>query len=217
MATSDREPDPAGASERCASGAAISARRLVRFSRMPRIGPTVRWTVATALAGVVVGLSDAAGVRFAATLLLPGLAMGLAQRIAAPAHVPPIWTLFSGLAWIAGALLDATTGFVPSGAGLWLLPIGTMALWQLFLLNDVRRAWPWLPISLLAAFALQLTAQGACTIGCEPLTARFGPVAATSWTYGAGFAAYGAITGAALPWLTRRSQDDPRAATQGAR
>lgn len=182
---------------------------------MPRIGPTVRWTVATAAAGAIVGVSDAAGVRFAATLLLPGLAMGLAQRIAVPARVPPIWTLFSGLAWIAGALLDATTGFLPSGVGLWLLPTGTMALWQLFLLNDVRRAWPWLPISLVAAFALQLTAQGACAIGCEPLTTRFGPVAATTWTYAAGFAAYGAITGAALPWLARRPPVDRPAVPNG--
>ena len=182
---------------------------------MLRIGPTVRWIVATALAGVVVSLAEAAGVRSSATLLLPGLAMGLAQRIAVPTRIPPVWTLFSGLAWVAGALLDATTGFRPAGAGLWLLPTATMALWQLFLLNDARRAWPWLPVSLVAALALQLTAQGACAIGCAPLTARLGPVAATAWTYGAGFAAYGAITGAALPWLARRPPDGPRPATPG--
>lgn len=171
----------------------------------------LRWTLGTALAGLVVGALEGAGVPIAATLLLPGLAMGLAQRIAAPGRVPPIWTLFSGLAWVAGALLDTATGLRPEGLGLWVVPTATMAIWQLFLLNDPRRAWPWLPASVLAAFALQTAAQGACAVGCGWFAGRFGPGAATAWTYAAGFAAYGMVTGVVLPLLARPPRRADRA------
>jgi hypothetical protein len=170
---------------------------------------TARWTVAAVLAGLVVGLIDAAGLA-SAVLLLPGLALGLGQRLAAPRRLPPIWTLFSGLAWIAGALLDAVVEIRPPGAGAWLIPTATMAIWQLFLLNRPSRAWPWLPISMLAAFALQSAAQGACLLACAPLASAFGPGAATAWTFAIGFLGYGIVTGAALPWLARPADATPR-------
>lgn len=171
-----------------------------------------RWTVATALAGLLVGVIEAAGANVAATLLLPGLAMGLAQRLVAPRRVPAVWTLFSGLAWVAGALLDAVTGLRPAGLGAWAVPTAVMALWQMFLLNDPRRSWPWLPLSLLAAAALQLSAQGACAVACAPVAQAFGPAWATGLSYAAGFAGYGLVTGLALPWLAR-----PAAAPTAAR
>jgi hypothetical protein len=182
-----------------------------------RLTVPLRWTLGTALGGVVVGLLEGAGLQFAATLLLPGLAMGLGQRLAVPGRVPPIWTLFSGLAWVAGALLDAATGLRPPGLGAWVVPTATMALWQLFLLDRPQRSWPWLPVSILAAFALQTAAQGACALACEPLVAAFGPVAASAWTFGAGFAGYGLVTGLALPWLTRPPARRTEAEPDGAR
>lgn len=177
-------------------------------------GAIARWTLGTALGGVAVGVVEALGGRFAATLLLPGLAMGIGQRVAVPGRVPPVWTLFSGLAWVAGALLDATVGLRPEGLGAWWVPTAVMALWQVFLLNDPRRSWAWLPLSLVAAVALQAAAQGACAVGCAPLAQAFGPAWATALAYGAGFAAYGLITGAALPALGRRPvrRDAPPAA-----
>jgi hypothetical protein len=165
-----------------------------------------RWTGATALAGALVGGAEAAGLGGTATLLLPGLAIGLAQRLAAPDRVPAIWTLFSGLAWVAGVLLDATLALRPEGLGLWLIPTATMAAWQTFLLGEARRAWPWLPASLAAAAALQATAQAACAVGCAPLAQGIGPAAATIWTYLAGFAGYGLVTGLALAWIARRGR-----------
>ncbi len=165
-----------------------------------------RWTAASALAGVLVGGAEAAGLGGTATLLLPGLAIGLAQRLAAPERVPAIWTLVSGLAWVAGVLLDATFALRPEGLGLWLIPTATMALWQTFLLGPLRRAWPWLPASLLAAAALQATAQAACAVGCAPLAQAIGPAAATIWTYLAGFAGYGLVTGLALTWISSRGR-----------
>jgi hypothetical protein len=167
-----------------------------------------RWVLAAGLAGLAVGLVDAAGLQ-AAVLLLPGLALGLGQRLAAPDRLPPIWTLFSGLAWIAGALLDAVTELRPPGAGAWLLPTATMAVWQLFLLNRPGRAWPWLPVSMLAAFSLQASATAACALACAPLAAAFGPGAATAATFAAGFLGYGLVTGVALPWLARPPASTP--------
>lgn len=159
------------------------------------------WTAATALAGLAVGAAEASGLGGTATLLLPGLAIGLAQRVAAPHRIPAIWTLFSGLAWVAGVLLDATVPIRPEGLGLWLIPTATMAVWQTFLLGEVRHAWPWLPASLLAAAALQASAQAACAVGCAPLAQGIGPAAATMWTYLAGFAGYGLVSGLALLWI----------------
>jgi len=170
---------------------------------MPRLPTPLRWIVATALAGAAVGLAGGAGLGGTATLLLPGLALGLAQRIAMPDRLPPVWTLFSGLAWVAGALLDASLPLRPAGAGLWLVPTATMAIWQTFLINDVRTSWPWLPVSLLGALVLQLAAQAACAVGCRPVAYAFGPSAATVMSYLVGFAGYGLVTGAALPWLLR--------------
>jgi hypothetical protein len=166
------------------------------------VAVVARWVLAAGLAGLAVGLVDAAGLQ-AAVLLLPGLALGLGQRLAAPDRLPPIWTLFSGLAWIAGALLDAVAQIRPPGAGAWLIPTATMAVWQLFLLNRPGRAWPWLPVSMLAAFALQAAATAACAVVCAPLAAAFGPGAATVATFTAGFLGYGLVTGVALPWLAR--------------
>jgi hypothetical protein len=166
------------------------------------VAVVARWVLAAGLAGLAVGLVDAAGLQ-AAVLLLPGLALGLGQRLAAPDRLPPIWTLFSGLAWVAGALLDAVAQIRPPGAGAWLIPTATMAVWQLFLLNRPGRAWPWLPVSMLAAFALQAAATGACAVACAPLAAAFGPGAATVATFAAGFLGYGLVTGVALPWLAR--------------
>lgn len=177
-------------------------------------GATVgRWVLLSAGAGLVVGIAEAAGLGGIATLLLPGLALGLAQRLASPMRLPAIWTLVSGLAWIAGVLLDTTFQFRPAGLGLWLVPTAVMALWQLFLLAPWRRAWPWLPISLVAAAALQAGAQLACAVGCAPLAQGLGPSVATVWTYLAGFAAFGLVTGVAFPWLARspREQGDARA------
>lgn len=165
-----------------------------------------RWTLASAVAGAAIGVAEAAGLGGTATLLLPGVMLGLAQRLAAPGRVPALWTLFSGLAWIAGVLLDATMAFRPEGLGLWLVPTATMALWQSFLLGDLRRAWAWFPVSIVAAAALQASAQLACSVGCAPLAQSIAPSAATVWTYLAGFAGYGLTTGLALPFLAQRSR-----------
>lgn len=162
-----------------------------------------RFAGATAVAGAALGIAEAAGLGGSATLLLPGLLIGLAQRLAAPQRVPAVWTLFSGLAWIAGVLLDATVAWRPTGLGLWLVPTAVMALWQTFLLANPRRSWPWLPVSLLAAAALQGAAQLACAVGCAPLAQGIDPRAATIWTYLAGFAGFGLVTGLAFPWLAR--------------
>jgi hypothetical protein len=172
--------------------------------RRSPITTLARWIGATGAAGALVGVAEASGLGGTATLLLPGLAIGLAQRLAAPERVPAIWTLFSGLAWVAGVLLDATFALRPEGLGLWLIPTATMAAWQTFLLGDLRRAWTWLPASLLAAVALQATAQAACAVACAPLAQGIGPAAATIWTYLAGFAGYGLVTGLALTWISSR-------------
>ncbi|MEX2501788.1 MAG: hypothetical protein WD336_05380 [Trueperaceae bacterium] len=168
-----------------------------------RLRFVLRWTLATALAGAVVGALESTLRPVGASLFLPGLAIGLAQRLAAPKRVPSMWTLFSGLAWVAGAMLDAATGFRPAGLGLWLIPTLTMALWQTFLLNDLRRAWPWPLVSLVAAGALQAAAERTCQLACGPLSDGIGPAAATAGAYGGGFAAFGLLTGLGVLWLGR--------------
>lgn len=167
-------------------------------------GATVgRWIGLSALAGLGVGIAEAAGLGGVATLLLPGLALGLAQRLASPARLPAIWTLVSGLAWVAGVLLDTTFQLRPAGLGLWLVPTTVMAIWQTFLVGRPLRTWPWLPINLVAAVALQASAQVACSVGCAPLAQGLGPNVATVWTYLVGFAGFGAVTGLAFPWIAR--------------
>ena len=164
----------------------------------------LRWTVATAVAGALIGGLESTLRPIGASLFLPGLAIGLAQRLAAPRRVPAMWTLFSGLAWVAGAMLDAATGFRPDGLGLWAIPTATMALWQTFLLGPPRRTWPWLPVSLAGAAALQAAAETTCRFACGPLADGVGPAAATAAAYAGGFAAFGLVTALGVLWLGRR-------------
>lgn len=166
----------------------------------------LRWALATGVAGALVGLAEGGPLRVAASLTLPGLLTGLAQLLVARRTVPGIWPLMSALAWVTGGLLDAWAGASATlpGVAIWLLPTAVMAAWQVPLLGPLRRTWTWLPVSLVGALVLQLASAGTCALACDAVLARWGAAAATGLSYGAGWAAFGAITGVLLATWRRR-------------
>lgn len=166
----------------------------------------LRWTVATAVGGAVVGALEGGGSRLGASLLLPGLATGAAQQLVAPRTVPGVWALISAFAWLAGGLVDAWLGASAAlpPVAIWLLPTAAMALWQAPLLGPIRRTWLWFPVATAAAPLAQVVSRAACTAACDTALAWAGPPGAGATAYLAGFAAYGLVTGALLARLRGR-------------
>jgi hypothetical protein len=178
------------------------------------------WTLATAIAGAIVGALEASGFQFLATLVFTGLFIGTAQWLILQHYIPKSfwWIAVSTLGWIFGILLMLSLDAVLdpiiqllTGLGAWEVfwmnlvsqpaVLAILGAAQLPILGRfVRKAYWWIPVSALGG-ALQGASGStvAYVIQPEVLSGSF----ATALAYGSGWLTYGIVTGICLQWLLR--------------
>lgn len=189
------------------------------------------WAAANAIGGVIVGGLEGSLFQFLATLVLTGIVLGLIQGVVLRSRLHSLswggWAIASAVSWIVGSQIAIFSDGLTAPLISWLS--GTAAMWEVFWLNLVKdpiilavlglgqwlvlrrqvagAAW-WVLISALGGAAYGAIASAMCALFCEPLCQAVpGPfcnVAATAMAYGAGWAAYGVVTGLGLGWLLRR-------------
>ncbi|NJL37740.1 MAG: hypothetical protein HC840_28475 [Leptolyngbyaceae cyanobacterium RM2_2_4] len=178
------------------------------------------WTLATAIAGAIVGALEASGFQFLATLVFTGLFIGTAQWLILRHYTPKSswWIAVSTLGWIFGLLLSLSLDGILnpiiqflSGLGAWEVfwmnlvsqpvVLAILGAAQLPILGRlVRKAYWWIPVSVLGG-ALQGASGSAIAYLIQPgvLSGSF----ATALAYGSGWLTYGIVTGICLQWLLR--------------
>ncbi|NEP18279.1 MAG: hypothetical protein F6J97_15470 [Leptolyngbya sp. SIO4C1] len=178
------------------------------------------WIAANLLGGFFVGLLENNGLQFMATLILTGAIVGSLQWWVLRQTESGLrwWPLVSALGWIASTFLmifsqglySPVVNFLWQQFGLWEVfwlnlvtgPISIlgMALAQGYLLSRRGRfIGPWLLASLLGGAAYGMVSASLCAAVCQAL-----PTALVGLVNGAGWAAYGLFTGAALLWRRHR-------------
>ncbi|MBV5262012.1 hypothetical protein FLX56_26800 [Synechococcus moorigangaii CMS01] len=179
----------------------------------------LRWTLATTIAGVIVGALEESGFQFIATIVFTGFFIGVAQWLVLRQYIPKAfwWIVVSTLGWTLGLLLvspnltlDPLIQFL-NRLGAWevfwmnlvkqpiVLAIFGAAQFP-FLRRFVRKAHWWILVSALGG-ALQGATSSTIAYILQPglLPAPF----LTALSYGAGWLSYGIVTGICLQWLLR--------------
>jgi hypothetical protein len=178
------------------------------------------WTLATAIAGAIVGALEVSGFQFLATLAFTGLLIGVAQWLILRYYIPQAfwWIGVSTLGWIFGLLLLLSSDVALDPL---IQFLSTLGAWEVFWMNlvgqpivlavfgaaqfpilrrFVRKAHWWILVS---AVGGALEGAGSSTVAYilrpgllpEPFT--------TALTYGSGWLGYGIVTGICLQWLLR--------------
>ncbi|UBF24020.1 hypothetical protein K9N68_20075 [Kovacikia minuta CCNUW1] len=177
------------------------------------------WTLATTIAGAIVGALEASGFQFIATIFFTGLLIGAAQWLVLRQYMPKAfwWIVVSTLGWTFGiALVRPNETFDPL-----IQFLNTLGLWYVFWTNLVKQ-----PIVLAIFGAAQfpiltrfvrkahwwilVSALGGALDGASGSTVAYivqpGLLPAplpTALSYGAGWLGYGIVTGICLQWLLR--------------
>ena len=186
------------------------------------------WVLANLAGGYLVGFLENNGFQFMATLILSGAIIGsfqwlLLRRLGGFRW----WPIASALGWIAAVYLDMgirwlyvpllnQIGLSPSDEG-FLLNLGLsrsvwisgMAIAQGVAVRPQRCRWTgvWLLSSLLGGAVATLLSRGLCATFCAAL-----PPSLVGLVAGAGWAAYGLITGLVWLFLSGRHSDRQEAA-----
>ncbi|MFE4108642.1 hypothetical protein, partial [Almyronema epifaneia] len=176
------------------------------------------WTLATTIAGAIVGVLESSGFQFIATIFFTGLLIGAAQWLVLRQYIPKAfwWIVVSTLGWTFGLLLVAPNEtFDPliqflSTLGAWpvfwsnlvtqpiVLAIFGAAQFPL-LRRFVRKAHWWILVSALGG---ALDGASSSTVAYI-LPGLLPPPFTTALSYGAGWLGYGIVTGICLQWLLR--------------
>jgi hypothetical protein len=178
------------------------------------------WTLATTIAGAIVGALESSGFELVATLFFTGLFIGAAQWLVLRQSIPQAFW------WIVVSTLGWTLGLVLVSPNVTLDPLiqflSTLGAWYVFWMNlvkqpivlaifgaaqfpilrrFVRKAHWWILVSALGG-ALQgaTSSTVAYILHPELLPAPF----QSALSYGAGWLGYGIVTGIYLQWLLRR-------------
>ncbi len=178
------------------------------------------WTLATAIAGAIVGALEASGFQFIATIVFTGLLIGTAQWLVLRQYIPKAfwWIVVSALGWTFGLVLLRYYGSLINP----LIPfLNTLGVWRIFgtslvyepivltilgaaqfpiLRRFVRKAYWWILVSALGG-ALQ-GASGSTVTYILPPGLLPAPLP-TALIYGTGWLSYGIVTGICLQWLLR--------------
>jgi hypothetical protein len=178
------------------------------------------WTLATTIAGAIVGALEASGFELVATIFFAGLFIGAAQWLVLRQYIPKAfwWIVASTLGWTFGLVLVSyyITLFEPL-----IQFLRTLGAWPVFWTNlvtqpivlaifgaaqfpilrrFVRKAHWWILVSALGG-ALQgaTSSTVAYILHPELLPAPF----QSALSYGSGWLGYGIVTGICLQWLLR--------------
>jgi hypothetical protein len=186
------------------------------------------WTLVSAAGGAMVGGLEEGGFQFFATLVLTGPVLGLAQWLVIRHYLRGAggWILASSLGWLIGINLRILLGGLSDRLVqlLW----QEFSLWEVLWLNVVREpivlfvfgaaqwlmlrrhfsgaGW-WILASAVSGVVKGAVSASVCAVACQAVArsagnAQINPMVATSaLSYGAGWAAYGLITGLVLVWL----------------
>jgi hypothetical protein len=179
------------------------------------------WTLATTIAGAIVGALEESGFQFIATIFFTGLLIGAAQWLVLRQYIPKAfwWIVVSALGWTFGLLLVSffiTPLFDPlvpflSTLGAWPVFWSNLVTWPIelaifgvaqfpILTRFVRKAEWWILVSALGGALYGASSSTVAYIlppGLPP--APF----STALIYGSGWLSYGIVTGICLQWLLR--------------
>lgn len=178
------------------------------------------WTLATTIAGAIVGVLEESGFQFIATIFFTGLLIGAAQWLVLCQSMPKAfwWIVVSTLGWTFGLVLVSSyiTLFDPL-----IQFLRTLGAWEVFWTNlvkqpivlaifgaaqfpilrrFVRKAHWWILVSALGGALEGATSSTAAYIVQPGLLPAPLP---TALSYGAGWLGYGIVTGICLQWLLR--------------
>lgn len=178
------------------------------------------WTLATTVAGAIVGTLEASGFEFVATIFFTGLLIGIAQWLILRPYIPKAfwWIVVSTLGWTFGQVL---VSYYISLFDPLIQFLNTLGAWYVFWMNlviqpiilaifsaaqfpilrqFVREAHWWILVSALGG-ALEGASGSTVSYILQPglLPAPF----PTALIYGSGWLSYGIVTGIYLQWLLR--------------
>jgi hypothetical protein len=177
------------------------------------------WTLATTIAGAIVGVLEASGFELTATIFFTGLLIGSAQWLVLRQYIP------RAFCWIVVSTLGWTLGLVLVSPNVTLDPLiqflNTLGAWEVFWMNlvkqpivlaifgaaqfpilrrFVRKAYWWILVTALGGAVQGATSSTvAYILHPELLPAPF----PTASIYGSGWLGYGIVTGICLQWLLR--------------
>lgn len=176
------------------------------------------WTLATTIAGAIVGALEESGFQFISTIFFTGLLIGAAQWLVLRQYMPKAfwWIVVSALGWTFGIALVAPNETLDP----FIQFLNALGAWYVFWMNLVKR-----PIELAIFGAAQfpilrrfvrkahwwilVSALGGALKGASSsvvayiLPGLLPPPFTTALGYGAGWLGYGIITGIYLQWLLR--------------
>ena len=177
------------------------------------------WTLATTIAGAIVGALEASGFQLVATIFFTGLFIGAAQWLVLRQYIPKAfwWIVVSTLGWTLGLVLLSSNIILDRLIQF----LSTLGAWEVFWMNlvnqpivlaifgaaqfpilrrFVRKAHWWILVSALGG-GLEGASSSTVAYILQPglLPAPF----STALIYGSGWLCYGIVTGICLQWLLR--------------
>jgi hypothetical protein len=175
----------------------------------------VLWALASGIAGALTGYLEGAFFQFLATIVLTGAFLGIAQwLVLRVTHGASFWWMpVTFIGWLLGIAL---TIFTPLGGVITSMTdtLTGLGLWEVFWLNTLNGL---VTVTVMAVAQWAVLRRWFAGAGWWILAGAVGGLAQgmvgasfgefhAAMSYGAGWLAYGVVTGLALAWLSNRNR-----------